>query len=117
MSKIMTEASSLTPEQKMDLWHSGQRNENIKACGLQKLHTYFDICLKRLYIDKAGEILAECDSRGETPFHTLSDMKTTVPEALSQHIDICNEIKWNSRNLVYDEDYNNYVMVCDDALA
>ena len=44
-------------------------------------------------------------------------MKTTVPEALSQYIDICNEIKWNSRNLVYDEDYNNYVMVCDDALA
>ena len=40
MSKIMTEASSLTPEQKMDLWNSGQRNENIKACGLQKLHTY-----------------------------------------------------------------------------
>ena len=117
MSKIMTEASGLTPEQKMDLWNSGQRNENIKACGLQKLHCYFDTCLKRLYIDKAGEILAECDSRGEAPFHTLSDMKTTVPEALSQYIDICNEIKWNSRNLVYDEDYNNYVMVCDDALA
>ena len=38
MSKIMTEASNLTPEQKMVLWHTGRRKENLKACSTPKLH-------------------------------------------------------------------------------
>ena len=60
----LNEASSLTPEEKMQAWHYGDRKENIKACGDAKLQLYYDICMRKGYIREAKAILEEAKNRG-----------------------------------------------------
>jgi len=36
--------SQLTPEEKIEMWMNGDREENIKACGPDKLRQYYKIC-------------------------------------------------------------------------
>ena len=61
---ISLDEASLTPEEKMSLWHAGQRNENIKACGDAKLYKYREICKNNNYVREVGKIDAELKSRG-----------------------------------------------------
>jgi len=54
----------LTPEEKMDAWHNGERKENIKACFADKLKMYRDICKKKGYKKEEAELQKEIDKRG-----------------------------------------------------
>ena len=114
MSKIMTEASNLTPEQKMVLWHTGRRKENLKACSTPKLHAYFDICLEHQYLDEADQILAECERRGEPQFRTLSDMRTAVTEVLGRQADIGYTLSFFDHAFAHGNRYNDYLLVCNE---
>ena len=60
----LTEASSLTPYEKMDLFNKGQRRENVKACGDQKLFDYRRICQQYGFTSALRQIEAEMISRG-----------------------------------------------------
>ena len=59
---ILEEA--LTPQEKMDAWASGNRRENIKACGDVKLYKYLDICRNSGYLEQAEIIVDELENRG-----------------------------------------------------
>ena len=54
----------LTPQEKMDAWHEGNRRENIKACGDRKLATYIKICKNSGYDKEANIIRQEFERRG-----------------------------------------------------
>jgi hypothetical protein len=65
---MLTESLSLaegklTPEEKMDMWHSGERRENIKACSDAKLNMYRDICEDNGYDEQVAIIDAELARR------------------------------------------------------
>lgn len=62
---------SMSPEEKMDAWHNGQRRENIKACGDKKLIDYFDICYSQGYTKEKNIIGDELKKRGYS-FEPLS---------------------------------------------
>ena len=47
--EALTEASGLTMEEKMDLWHQGQRGFNYKAASDSKLENCYNICVKKGY--------------------------------------------------------------------
>ena len=61
---VSLDESSLTPEEKMDLWHAGERKENIKACGDAKLYKYREICKDKNYVREVLAIDAELQNRG-----------------------------------------------------
>lgn len=54
----------LTPQEKMDAWHEGNRRENIKACGDRKLAAYIKICKNSGYDKEANIIRQEFKRRG-----------------------------------------------------
>lgn len=58
------EEKELTPGEKMDAWHNGERDENIKACGADKLKKYKAICKAKGYDAEVAAIQAEIDKRG-----------------------------------------------------
>lgn len=53
----------LSPQEKMDAWHHGERRENIKACGNAKLIKYLGICKDSGYMEEAQIIRNELKSR------------------------------------------------------
>lgn len=108
MSNFITEASTLTPEQKVEQWHNGKRKENLKACGGQKLHTYFDICIIRKYFAEAALILGELERRGEPLFNTLSDLQTFIPEALSWGLELYTTLRFYHPQFADGTFYNTY---------
>lgn len=55
---------ALSPQEKMDAWHAGDRRENIKACGEEKLRYYLDICENSGYKKEVQIILNELKRRG-----------------------------------------------------
>lgn len=61
-AELLDEA--LTPQEKMDAWHKGNRRENIKACGDRKLATYIKICKNSGYDKEANIIRQEFERRG-----------------------------------------------------
>ena len=61
---LSLEESALTPEEKMDMWHNGERRENIKACGDSKLYMYRDICKNKDYVREVAIIDNELTNRG-----------------------------------------------------
>lgn len=65
LSRTLNE--TLTPQEKMDAWHNGERRENIKACGDAKLLMYRRICVESGYADEVDKIDAELDRRGIVP--------------------------------------------------
>lgn len=67
---MLTESLSLaegklTPEEKMDMWHNGERRENIKACSDAKLNMYRDICEDNGYDEQVAIIDAELARRND----------------------------------------------------
>ena len=58
------EEKELTPGEKMDAWHNGERDENIKACSADKLKKYKAICKSKGYDAEVAAIQAEIDKRG-----------------------------------------------------
>lgn len=62
--KSLTEASNLSPIEKMRLFNIGQRRENIKACGDQKLKDYYDICVQNGFKNAENQIISELIARG-----------------------------------------------------
>ena len=65
-SKVDTKyTTSPTPEMynKIEMWHNGQRRENIKACGDSKLLTYYNICKEKGYTEQQEQIKQELDKR------------------------------------------------------
>lgn len=54
---------NLTPEEKMDRWHKGERRENIKACSDDKLKEYRKICKAKGYAEQVKLINIELKRR------------------------------------------------------
>lgn len=54
---------TLTPEEKMDRWHKGERRENIKACSDDKLKEYRKICKAKGYVEQVKLINIELKRR------------------------------------------------------
>lgn len=59
----INESSNLTPKEKMRLFELGQRNLNIKACGDEKLLSYFKICVQNKFEISKLKILQELFAR------------------------------------------------------
>ena len=57
------DSDELTPGEKMDAWHNGERKENIKACDADKLKKYKAICKAKGYDAEVAAIQAEIDKR------------------------------------------------------
>ena len=57
------EASSLTAYDKMRLFDQGQRNENLKACGVPKLITFYHTCLNNGFKNAEKQVAAELTRR------------------------------------------------------
>lgn len=72
--KILDE-SSLSNEEKVELWHAGKRRENIKACGEEKLADFWRIARDRGYFEILDAIDDECTRRGISPF----GVKVAIP--------------------------------------
>ena len=62
--EALTEASNLTNEDKMDLWHKGQRGFNYKAASDSKLEDCYNICVKKGYGRESDILLDEGKMRG-----------------------------------------------------
>ena len=62
--EALTEASGLTIEEKMDLWHQGQRGFNYKAASDSKLENCYNICVKKGYRWESDILLDEGKMRG-----------------------------------------------------
>lgn len=87
MENLLDEASGLTSEQKMDLWHTGQRRENLNACKEGKLQTYLDICVKKDYISEADEIILQYRQRRMYPPH-FTDQRESLLDVLCENMAI-----------------------------
>lgn len=61
---MLDEASNLSAYEKMDLFNRGQRRENVKACGDQKLFDYRRICQNNNFNVALDQIEAEMVARG-----------------------------------------------------
>ena len=59
----LQEASSLTAYDKMRLFDQGQRNENLKACGVPKLITFYHTCLNNGFKNAEKQVAAEVTRR------------------------------------------------------
>ena len=64
VKKVLNEEKELTPDEKMDAWHNGERDENIKACGADKLKSYKAICKAKGYDAEVAALDAEIKKRG-----------------------------------------------------
>ena len=65
--------ATLSAEEKMELWHNGQRRENIKACSDKKLIDYYKICIDKAYVKEGSAIAGELKARGYTWSATPGD--------------------------------------------
>ena len=64
LNNVLNEEKELSPSEKMDAWHNGERDENIKACGADKLKKYKAICQAKGYDAEVAALQAEIDKRG-----------------------------------------------------
>ena len=60
----INEEEQLSQSEKMDLWHEGKRDQNLKACGADKLRKNLAICKAKGYDAEVAAIEAEIKSRG-----------------------------------------------------
>ncbi|WQJ53719.1 MAG: hypothetical protein [Wendovervirus sonii] len=58
---------TLSPENKMDLWHNGSRKQNIRSCNDEKLINYYKICCEKGYAKEANIIHSELIIRDIEP--------------------------------------------------
>ena len=82
---ITLEEAKLSPQDKMDMWHAGERRENISACGDSKLLQYKEICEHKGYDEEVDIINRELQKRGllsdstaESSTHDDQDAKLTA---------------------------------------
>ena len=67
--------ATLTPKEKVTMWHNGTRKLNVGACSVEKIKKYSEFC-KELGYDKEYQILQdELSSRSDE-----IDFKTLTPE-------------------------------------
>lgn len=71
--------SSLSPQEKMDLWHDGLRRENIKACSDAKLNMYRGICENSGYDEQVAIIDAEMARRNGGTANNTPPPQRTAP--------------------------------------
>lgn len=64
VNESLNEEKELSQSEKMDLWHEGKREQNLKACGADKLRKNLAICKAKGYDGEAAAIEAEIKSRG-----------------------------------------------------
>lgn len=64
VTEDLTKADKEDAESKMDKWHEGKRNQNVKACSTDKLIMNLGICKRKGYDSEAQQIQDELDSRG-----------------------------------------------------
>lgn len=64
LNESLNEEKELSQSEKMDLWHEGKRDQNLKACGADKLRKNLTICKAKGYDAEAAAIEAEIKSRG-----------------------------------------------------
>lgn len=79
----------LSEDEKIDLWNSGKRKVNIKACSDEKLNRYYDIANSKGYIAICDQIEQEAAGRGLTlsgtytspiaPTYTANSGSPTAP--------------------------------------
>lgn len=102
----LDEAGNLTPYEKMKLFDQGQRKENVKACGDDKLRTYRRICqsynfnnaLKQIEDEmRARRILPQQQTSGSTSY-TMSQQ--TAQEVIDEIFDKMN-ISYNGDIYAY----------------
>lgn len=90
VKKVLNEEKELTPGEKMDAWHNGERDENIKACGADKLKIYKAICKAKGYDAEVAAIQAEIDKRGLK--ESVSQDYMSLLRELEDHIQATGEI-------------------------
>ena len=66
MSKVAMGNNYWNAQDKMDAWHAGKRKENIKACSVEKLVMFWEICTAKKYDDQLDELELEANRRGFT---------------------------------------------------
>jgi hypothetical protein len=75
----LSEAYELSAVEKMELFNKGERRENVKACALAKLLTYYDICLSKGFTVAAERIEEEL-LRRDLPEYILPEPNSLTPE-------------------------------------
>ena len=99
--KSLTEASNLSPIEKMRLFNNGQRRENIKACGDQKLKDYYDICVQNGFKNAENLIMSELIARGLVSAKPIRLDDITLDESdFTEHY--AKEIYNNTNQLIVD---------------
>jgi len=93
VSESLTEASNLSPLEKMKLFNAGARRENVKACGDGKLRDYWDICdihqlnnaksqieaeMRRRGLNIPGSIHVQSQPQSQSPQNTTAPIKATL---------------------------------------
>lgn len=61
---VFQEASELSQEEKMEMWHNGTRGFNISAASTSKLRTNLKICRAKKFTAEASQIETELRKRG-----------------------------------------------------
>lgn len=83
MTQILAEASTLTPYEKMQAFNAGQRRENVRACGDQKLIDYRRICANNNFYNALDQIETEMVNRGLISQTTAQQNKATANSVYS----------------------------------
>ena len=112
----LDEASNLTPYEKMQLFDRGQRKENVKACGDDKLRAYRRICqhynfnnaLKQIEDEmRARHILPQQQASGSTSWAAgAGNTVNTTPQRPIQ--EVIDEI-FDKMNISYNGDIYAYL--------
>ena len=99
----------LSPQEKMDAWHHGERRENIKACGNAKLIKYLSICKNSGYMEEAQIIRNELKSRNIPVTEDVEDIHREDDEPERE--------KWDTDFYRLDVAYNHNFKQFDDMEA
>lgn len=113
--KSLNEASGLTPEDKMRLFNTGARRENVKACSDQKLKDYYKICAANGFRIAGAQILQELIARGllSTEKPNLDSITLEESDILNEHAE---EVFNNLDKLIADLTTTNRDLVSDNSL-
>lgn len=90
----LCEASELSAVEKMELFNKGERRENVKACAIAKLLTYYDICIAREFHRAADQIEDEL-LRRDLPEYIMPNPGAIAPymfdKKLAEFIKSCGD--------------------------
>lgn len=97
--KNLSESSNLSPIEKMRLFDTGQRKENIKACSAQKLKDYYKICQANGFRIAGAKILQEIIDRGILDKPRLDEINLEKSDFTKEH---AKEVYENIDQLIID---------------